>query len=46
MQTFVPFPDFARSAAVLDDKRLGKQRVEVLQIVRALTWRPAELVGG
>lgn len=38
MQTFVPFPDFERSAAVLDDKRLGKQRVEVLQIVRALTW--------
>lgn len=38
MQTFVPFPDFERSAAVLDDRRLGKQRVEVLQIVRALTW--------
>lgn len=38
MQTFVPYPDFARSAGALDDKRLGKQRVEVLQIVRALTW--------
>lgn len=38
MQTFLPFPDFARSAAVLDDRRLGKQRVEALQILRALTW--------
>ena len=37
MQTFLPYPDFERSAAVLDPKRLGKQRVEVLQIVRALT---------
>jgi Pyrimidine dimer DNA glycosylase len=38
MQTFVPYSDFAASAQVLDDKRLGKQRVEVIQIVRALTW--------
>ena len=38
MQTFVPYPDFERSAQVLDNRRLGKQRVEVLQIVRALTW--------
>lgn len=37
MQTFLPYPDFARSAAVLDVRRLGKQRVEVIQIVRALT---------
>jgi hypothetical protein len=37
MQTFLPYPDFGRSAGVLDPKRLGKQRVEVLQIVRALT---------
>lgn len=37
MQTFLPFPDFAASAAVLDDRRLGKQRVEALQILRALT---------
>ena len=40
MQTFLPYPDFGRSARVLDVKRLGKQRVEVIQIVRALT-RPA-----
>ena len=38
MQTFLPYADFERSAAVLDMKRLGKQRVEVIQIVRALTW--------
>jgi len=37
VQTFVPYADFARTAAVLDTKRLGKQRVEVIQIVRALT---------
>ncbi|WP_043615165.1 MSMEG_6728 family protein [Nonomuraea candida] len=44
MQTFLPYPDFAATAAVLDPLRLGKQRVETLQILRALTvpgygWR-------
>ena len=38
MQTFLPFSDFAQTAAVLDARRLGKQRVEVLQILRALTF--------
>ena len=37
MQTFLPYADFAASAAALDDRRLGKQRVEALQIIRALT---------
>jgi len=37
MQTFLPYADFTRSARVLDDRRLGKQRVEALQILRALT---------
>lgn len=37
MQTFLPFESFAATAAVLDQRRLGKQRVEVLQILRALT---------
>ncbi|HWD39650.1 MAG TPA: MSMEG_6728 family protein [Fimbriimonas sp.] len=37
MQTFLPYPDFAESARVLDNKRLGKQRVEVLQILNVLT---------
>jgi hypothetical protein len=37
LQTFLPYPDFDETAAVLDARRLGKQRVEVIQIVRALT---------
>jgi hypothetical protein len=37
MQTFLPFDDFSRSAQALDDRRLGKQRVEALQVLRALT---------
>jgi hypothetical protein len=37
VQTFLPYDDFERVAHVLDDRRLGKQRVEVLQIMRALT---------
>src|SRR4051794_37380613 len=37
MQTFLPYPGFAASAAVLDERRLGKQRVEALQVLRALT---------
>ena len=36
MQTFLPYPDFAKSAEVLDTRRLGKQRVEALQIFNAL----------
>ncbi|MFI2616437.1 MULTISPECIES: MSMEG_6728 family protein [unclassified Streptomyces] len=44
MQTFLPYPDFTRSAAALDRARLGKQRVEALQVLRGLTvpgygWR-------
>ncbi|MGX1884966.1 MSMEG_6728 family protein [Streptomyces sp. NPDC055287] len=44
MQTFLPFPDFAKSASALDPRRLGKQRVEALQVLRGLTvpgygWR-------
>ncbi|WP_059005981.1 MSMEG_6728 family protein [Streptomyces specialis] len=44
MQTFLPYPDFARSAEALDARRLGKQRVEALQVLRGLTvpgygWR-------
>ena len=37
MQTFTPYSDFEKSLRRLDLKRLGKQRVEVIQIVRALT---------
>jgi hypothetical protein len=43
MQTFLPFKSFSKSAAVLDYRRLGKQRVEAWQILTALTkgsgWR-------
>jgi hypothetical protein len=51
VQTFLPYADFAHSAAVLDRARLGKQRVEAIQVVRALMiptygWRhhPAALM--
>ncbi|RSN54037.1 MSMEG_6728 family protein [Actinomadura sp. WAC 06369] len=44
MQTFLPYADFAATAAILDPRRLGKQRVEALQVLRGLTvpgygWR-------
>jgi hypothetical protein len=37
MQTFLPFPDFVRSARVLDYQRLGKQRSETMIIWKTLT---------
>ena len=37
MQTFLPYANFAQSLRCLDTKRLGKQRVETYQILRALT---------
>jgi hypothetical protein len=36
VQTFLPYPSFERSARVLDPRRLGKQRVEAFQCLRAL----------
>ena len=36
MQTFLPYPNIWSSARCLDDKRLGKQRVECKQILIAL----------
>ncbi|WP_432058111.1 MSMEG_6728 family protein [Streptomyces sp. bgisy022] len=44
MQTFLPYPEFDATALVLDRRRLGKQRVEALQVLRGLTvpgygWR-------
>ena len=51
MQTFLPYADFERSARILDLKRLGKQRVECIQVLRGLVrsdygWRhhPAVLM--
>jgi hypothetical protein len=37
MQTFLPYPDYQKSAQVLDRARLGKMRVEAKQIYLALT---------
>jgi hypothetical protein len=36
MQTFLPVADFEESARLLDPARLGKQRVETLQVLRAM----------
>ena len=36
MQTFLPYESFQASAKALDNKRLGKQRVECIQILKAL----------
>ena len=40
MQTFLPFSDIEKSLKVIDNKRLGKQRVEAYQIISAITRRP------
>jgi len=37
MQTFLPYPDFRQSLQILDYRRLGKQRVEAFQLIRAIT---------
>lgn len=44
VQTFLPVAGFRASAEMLDAKRLGKQRVEAIQVVRGLVvegygWR-------
>lgn len=36
MQTFLPYPDFISTVTCLDYRRLGKQRVEAFQILKAL----------
>jgi len=36
MQTFLPYPSFSETAECLDYKRLGKQRVEAMQIYNIL----------
>lgn len=40
MQTFLPYPSFEETARILDYRRLGKQRVEGLQILNIIT-KPA-----
>lgn len=41
MQTFLPYPEFERTARILDRQRLGKQRVEVLQLLQTLLQNKA-----
>lgn len=40
MQTFLPYADFEKTAKCLDYRRLGKQRVEAMQIINTLLRRP------
>lgn len=40
MQTFLPYSDFTKSAQCLDNRRLGKQRVECLQILQTIDFGP------
>lgn len=51
MQTFLPYENFTKTARSLDYRRLGKQRVEAWQVLRAMNgmtkgWRnhPAVLM--
>lgn len=40
MNTFLPYSDIVKSIKCLDSKRLGKQRVEAMQILKALSKGP------
>lgn len=42
MQVFLPYPDFKKSLESLDDRRLGKQRVETYQLIAGLEGRPTK----
>ena len=48
MQTFLPYRSFMKSALTLDYRRLGKQRVEAMQILKAIRegggWRHHPIV--
>lgn len=46
MQIFRPYVDWSRSAAVLDDLRLGKQRVEAKQILNVFLRKAGLLRDG
>lgn len=46
MQTFLPLPDFEKSLSYLDDKRLGKQRVEAAQIINILSGNGKKMKNG
>jgi hypothetical protein len=40
MQTFLPYADFRESLQTLDYRRLGKQRVEAMQLIKAIEQVP------
>jgi len=42
MQTFLPYPDIVKSIKCLDNKRLGKQRVEAYQIYKIVSGQDSE----
>jgi len=44
MQTFLPYADFEKSAKCLDYRRLGKQRVEAMQIYKIVSGK--RTIGG
>jgi len=46
MQTFLPHTGFHESASCLDRARLGKQRVEVLQLLTALSMKAEGIKSG
>lgn len=45
MQTFLPYPDFKKSAEVLDLRRLGKQRLEALDCLYVCLRHRGEDIG-
>ena len=45
LNTFLPYPEFERSVECLDNRRLGKQRVEAWQILRVVQASPVPVTG-
>jgi hypothetical protein len=41
MMTFLPYPNYIRSVKILDNKRLGKQRLEAMQLINILENKTA-----
>lgn len=42
MQTFLPYESFRESLTCLDYRRLGKQRVEAMQLINAISGVPSK----
>nr|PNR44198.1 hypothetical protein PHYPA_016582 [Physcomitrium patens] len=45
LNTFLPYPEFDRTVECLDNRRLGKQRVEAMQILRIVQASPVPIRG-